>query len=55
MDARRALRTVVVFCSFQECSTPRAWSWGGGMGWAGIFTNVVVVFKKNVERCGCFQ
>ena len=28
---------------------------GGGVGWGGIITNVVVALKKSVKRCGCFQ
>ena len=32
----------------EQCSTPRA------RGWGGIITNVVVL-KKSVKRCGCFQ
>ena len=39
--------------SFREqCSTPRA---RYGVGWGGIITNVVVVFKMNVKRCGSFR
>ena len=28
---------------------------GVGVGWGGIIANVVVVLKKSVKRCGCFQ
>ena len=28
---------------------------GVGVGWDGIITNVVVVLKKSVKGCGCFQ
>ena len=28
---------------------------GVGVGWGGIITNLVVVFKKNVKHCGWFQ
>ena len=31
------------------------WCWDGGVGWGGIITNVIVVLKKSVKRCGCFQ